>query len=439
MNNLRTFLALSSAFILSPVAANVQSTSDITRAVDIVDSYNSNLKGFINEGEVEYLENIDQLLRGGKIKCVINNRLSKSFAQEKQWGTQTMHSDTYHNELSNHHDNGTIASVGLSGYQVLIDWVEPRIKISDFEQPTLFVSAKMNVIGQQNYESNDLFFVQGDHIVMIDDFDAQESLSKALEYYKDNNYNEAFRIFQKLAYTSRNARQAQYYYVVMLIKGQGCDHISKKIRDMEAAWFSLGAYKAGHKDLSDLATKFSMSIKGATFDSIWLYRPSYDGRRAVRKKGKYGIMDNSGRMIFDYHEGYCSPISPDGYATVSADGRTWGLMDSFGNQVIQFDYYNIVPYLVYDKFMAVKDESLYILSKTGVPLRIIDGAFKEIRFVTEDNLAIVINGNKAQLYDFAGNLIDEGLCNVTHSYMSGEIRFTNPNETTPYRTLSVRW
>lgn len=438
MNHFKTLIALCSALFLLPVA-NAQSSSAIAYAVDVVDHYNTNLKGFVNEGEVEYLENIDEILRGGDIKCVINNRLAKSFAEEKKWGSLTMHSDTYHNELSNHHDNGSIASVELSDYQVLIDWVEPRIKMSDFELPTMFISAKMKVNGPKSYDTNDLFFVQGNHIVMIDDFDAQESLSKALEYYKDNNHKEAFRIFQKLAYTSRNARKAQYYYVVMLIKGQGCDHISKKVRDIEAAWFSLGGYKANDKDLSDLATKFSMSIQGSTFDSIWLYRPSYDGRRTICKKGKYGIMDNNGRMVFDFHKGYCSPISPDGYATVSADGKTWGLMDSYGNQILPYDYYNIVPYLVADKFMAVKDNSLYILSKTGVPLRIIEGAFQEVRFVTEENLAVVINGNKAQLYDFEGNLLDEGLGSVTHGYMSGEIRFCHPDETTPYRTLHIKW
>ena len=57
-------------------------------------------------------------------------------------------------------------------------------------------------------------------------------------------------------------------------------------------------------------------------------------------------------------------------------------MDSDGHQVIPFDYDNIVPYIVDDKYMAIKDKQLYILSSTGVPLRIIKGDFIEIRAVT---------------------------------------------------------
>lgn len=410
-------------------------------AIDIVKSYNTNLRGFISDGDVDYLDNIDRLLRGGDVKCVINNRMAKEFAKEKKWNAMTMHSDTYHNELMNRHDDGQIESVELSDYELLTDYQEPRIKMSDFKYPTIFVAARMNVSGKQHSDNmRDLFFVQGPHIVMIDDMDAQESLSKALEYYSEKNYTDAFRIFRNLAYSSRNSRMAQYYYCVMLIKGQGCKDIPKKVRDLETAWFALSGYKASDTDLSDLATKFSMSIKGSTFDSIWLYRPSYKGRRTtVNNQGKYGIMDQNGKMVLDFREGLCSPLSPDGYATVSADKKKWGLMDSDGHQVIPFDYDNIVPYIVDDKHMAIKDKQLYILSSTGVPLRIIKGDFIEIRAVTEDNLALVFNGNLKQIYDFDGNLIEDCDGNVYLNYTNGDLNLHHYNENKPYRKFSVKW
>lgn len=426
--------------MMSGVSASAQG------AIDVVREYNSNLRGFILDGDVENLENIDEMLRGGDVKCVINNRIAQDFADEKHWSKMTMHSDTYHNELSNRHDDGRISSIELSDYALLTDWVEPRINTGDFALPTMFISARMKVTGKDSYDIQDLFFVQGNHIVMIDDFGGNESVGKGIEYYNRKNYAEAFRIFRNQAYASRQSRLAQYYYCVMLIKGQGCGHLPKKVRDMEAAWFALSGFKAGHKDLHDLAVKFSMKVKYCDFNSVWAYAPSYDGRRTIRDKNRYGIMDDNGRMVVPLRQGYCSPFSSQGYATLSMDGSKWGLMDSNGNQVIPFDYYNIVPFLVDDKFMAIKNKKLYILNKTGVPIKIIDGDFVEVRFVTEDNLAVVLNGKegamRAELYDFSGNLIDGGSDyngDVTHSFQTGEVRFTDRGEKKPRHLHKIRW
>ena len=103
-------------------------------------------------------------------------------------------------------------------------------------------------------------------------------------------------------------------------------------------------------------------------------------------------------------------------------------MDSDGHQVIPFDYDNIVPYIVDDKYMAIKDKQLYILSSTGVPLRIIKGDFIEIRAVTEDNLALVFNGNLKQIYDFDGNLIEDCDGNVYLNYTNGDLNLHHSNE-----------
>lgn len=407
--------------------------------VEIVQSYNFNLTEFLKEGDVEYLDRIDVLLRGGDVKCVINNSLAKEFARAKKWNNMTMHSDTYHNELINRREDGVISSVKLSQYEWLKDWVEPRIKISDKEIPVLFVAATTEVDGLEHESFRDLFFIRGENIVKIDDLSDSESLGRALELYNAKDYRSAFRIFRKLANASRNAREAQYYYAVMLIKGQGCDDMAKKVRDMEAAWVGLAGFKAGDEDLSSLAQKFSMSITGSTFEQIWQFRPSVNGRRIWKKKDSYGIMDDNGKMILPYRAGYCLPLSSDGYAAVSADGKKYGLMDSDGNQIIPYEYDNINSNIVNDKFMAVKDNKLYILSKTGVPLKIIDGDYLFIPYLTEGNLALVVSKGKMELYDFDGNIVDDSFYEITQNYREGLLILKRKDEDKPYAEHLIKW
>lgn len=369
-----------------------------------VRNYNSLIDAYLVDGDVEMRDQIDQLLRGGRNKCYISNRIGRDMAAERNIDVELMHSDTYHNHLYNWHKKGIIDKLSLADIKWMKDWEEPRLKIGADQPPIFFVEANVNTTGSRKYNTSDLFYVQAGHIVGIVDMGAG-GLGNAIRLYNEKHYDQAFKIFRELAYTKRNDLKARYYTAVMLITGKGCGNIDRKVRDHDAAWLGLSGYLTGNADLTALANKFSMTLPFAHHD-IYGYAPAYNGRRVIKKgKDKYGIIDDSGRMILNYRKGYSGPLSCCGYAVVSEPGSRQGLMDSNGNIVLPYDYDVILPYSYNGKIYAIKDRSLLLMSDTGVVLKRITGAFTHLEIVTRDGMIMVCNGGKNEVYNYEGNIV----------------------------------
>lgn len=372
--------------------------------VDCVKKYNKLVVGYLINDDVEMRDEIDDLLRGGRNKCYISNTIGQDMARERNIEVQLMHSDTYHNMLLNWYKNGVIRTFELNNIEWHRDWVEPRIKTENNDSPILFVSAGLHTSGSRPYNSSDLFYVQDGHIVSIEDL-GSGGLGNAIRLYNQKKYDEAFNLFRSIAYTNRNAYKARYYTAVMLITGKGCKNIDKKVRDNDAAWLGLSGYLSGDEDLSALARKFSMTLPFSESNIIH-FAPAYNGRRIIKKgHDKFGIIDDSGRMILPFRKGYAGPLSCSGLAIISEPGSKNGLIDSDGNIVLPYDYNNVLPYIYNDKIYAIKNDNLILLSKTGVVLKNIPGAFTHLLTATKDGHIVVVNGGKHELYNFDGQIV----------------------------------
>jgi len=352
---MKKILITAVAMLLGFAASKAQSPESY------VQKYNSLVNAYLADGDVEMRDQIDMLLRGGRNKCYISNRIGRDMALERNIDVELMHSDTYHNQLYNWRKKGVV-------------------------------------------DTSDLFYVQSGHIVSIVDM-GRGGLGNAMRLYNEKNYDEAFKLFRHIAYTNRNALKARYYTAVMLITGKGCKNIDKKVRDNDAAWLGLSGYLTADGDLAALANKFSMQLPFSEHD-IYGYAPAYNGRRVIKKgHDKYGIIDDSGRMILNFSKGDSGQLSCSGYAVVVEPGSKKGLMDSDGNIVIPYDYDVILPYSHKGNIFAIKNGSLLLLSDTGVLLKRIDGAFTHLEIVTRDGLIMVCNGGKYELYNYDGQLV----------------------------------
>ncbi len=395
---MKKILITAVAMLLGFAASEAQSPESY------VQKYNSLVNAYLADGDVEMRDQIDMLLRGGRNKCYISNRMGRDMALERNIDVELMHSDTYHNQLYNWRKKGVVDNISLENITWMQSWEEPRLKIGPDQPPIQFVSANLRTTGSRQYDTSDLFYVQSGHIVSIVDM-GRGGLGNAMRLYNEKNYDEAFKLFRHIAYTNRNALKARYYTAVMLITGKGCKNIDKKVRDNDAAWLGLSGYLTADGDLAALANKFSMQLPFSEHD-IYGYAPAYNGRRVIKKgHDKYGIIDDSGRMILNFRKGDSGPLSCSGYAVVVEPGSKKGLMDSDGNIVIPYDYDVILPYSHKGNIFAIKNGSLLLLSDTGVLLKRIDGAFTHLEIVTRDGLIMVCNGGKYELYNYDGQLV----------------------------------
>ncbi|MDE6556590.1 MAG: WG repeat-containing protein [Duncaniella sp.] len=411
--------------------------------VATVSTYQRLLNGYLGDDDIEMREEIDQLLRGGQNKCYISNMIGNAVAKERNLSIDRLHSDTYHNHLEQWHKNGVLDKVDFSNISWLKDWEEPRLNIGN-QMPVKFVSANVSTTGSRPFNCSDLFFVQNDKIVSIENLGAG-GLGYAIQLYNQKKYDEAFALFRTIASTNRSSLKARYYTAVMLITGKGSKHLNSKVRDHEAAWLGLSGMLMNDEDLTALAYKFSMHLK-FTENEVILYPASFNGRRVVKNGDKYGIMDDSGKMILPMRKGICSPLSGHGYAVVSipeGNKKKKGLIDSNGNQIVAFEYDDILPYSHDGNFVAVKDGYLVILTTSGSVVKRIPGAFTGLGFATTDGHMLVANGRNPELYNFEGQLeMDENQFNAwTFNKVTGELRLGNKDgkDFRIVRSLDTEW
>lgn len=412
-------LALGAA-LLTPLRAQADPPQVVGRYQDL-------LTGYLNDDDIEKREEIDNLLRGGQNKCYISNVIGNAVARERNLRQDRLHSDTYHNQLEAWHSQGVLDRLTLSNITWQKNWEEPRLKIGANQPPVYFVSADVNTTGTRPFKSSDLFFVQNGHIVSIEDL-GSGGLGNAMRLYNEKKYDQAFALFNSIASTNRSSLRARYYTAVMLITGKGCKNINKTVRDQDAAWLGLSGYLTGDEDLTSLALKFKMKLPFSEAE-VTRFPASYDGRRIIKKGDKFGIIDNSGRMVLPFRKGDASPISGHGIAVVRAtDNRriAKGIIDSSGNQIVPYEYDAILPYTHDGNLIAIKNGYLIVLTTTGTELKKIPGAFSGIGFTTTDGHVFVKNGDANEVYNFEGQLVlgKEDFDSATYNKLTGELRLT---------------
>lgn len=227
--------------------------------VDVVQKFGTAMQQWCNTDEIQYYEQAMKLA-SGKMKCLVDDKITQDAVANDQSqlltnGTQEIQSYMYLFRDAIPHGQ----KYDMSNVKARTDFVEPTAFKN--ETPPSFVSADLALSGKLVYNVTDIFYVREGKITKIIDYSSDNSLGKALELYSNRKYDEAFKMFRKLAYADYGNFDAQYYMAVMEIKKQGCGFLDKKVRDKEITWFTTKNYFAHNQNAVNLATKFPMDEK----------------------------------------------------------------------------------------------------------------------------------------------------------------------------------
>ena len=241
--------------LMGLIASNAQAQ----QPVEVVKKFGTAMQQWCNTDEIEYHEQAMKLA-SGKIKCLVDDKITQDAVANDQSqlltnGTQEIIS--YLNIFQDAIMQGQ--KYEMSNVKARPDFVEPTAFKN--ETPPNFVSADLALSGKLVYNLTDIFYVREGKITKIIDYSSDNSLGKALELYSNRKYDEAFKMFRKLAYADYGNFDAQYYMVVMEIKKQGCGFLDKKVRDKEVTWFIAKNYFAHNQNAVNLATKFPLDEK----------------------------------------------------------------------------------------------------------------------------------------------------------------------------------
>jgi len=361
------------------------------------------------------IEKLDKITEG-KTKCRINDEVTKQM-HKKDEGlySDELYASIYLDQFRDHVIKSSLGQTfQLDNIQVRPDVVIPTYG----EELPSFVSADLTLTGFYNCNTTDLFFVRGNNITKIIDYLSEESLGKAIALYSQRKYDEAFRIFRKLAYADFTNFDAQYYTVVMELKKQGCGHLDKNFRDQELTWFILKNYYAANVDFINLMMRFNniddsklayAQVKGD--DSEWIsrfFQPASSGRMMSfsKKKNKCGFIDENGKLVIGYKYKVAFPFHDD-LALVVNDANKIGFIDKDGKEVIPIIYKD--AFWNFHKgrnFCLDADDNVVLIDKTGKVLKVI-GHYKFYNPGDPIGQYVALFKEKGifDVYDYDGNLV----------------------------------
>ena len=302
--------------------------------------------------------------------------------------------------------------------------------------------------GQLNYDVTDLFYVSNGRITKIVDFSSDNSLGHAIELYSQRKYDEAFKLFRKLAYERYTNFDAQYYTVVMELKGQGCKYMSKKFRDTEIAWFITRNTLAGREDAVKLAMSFVLDetkLDIIHYGDKWydhmirICQPAASGRTVVfdKKSITVGVIDERGKQIVPF--GKYDAVYPyhDGRALVrSKTTKMWGYIDENGREAIPLIYEDGCLEFHRGRVFCYKDDTVYLVDAEGKVLKTLYG-YKLMALVPSCAKYVMLNnGSGADIFDYDGNLYKEGIVSFETNYALGNIHAVSKDDAVDYR---IEW
>lgn len=379
MNIKYLFASAVIAFSTSQVC-NAQSSQEL-----IVKNFGDYMSEWCKTADDTYRGKIDGLVQGSKA-CRVDDGIMQIFVSKDETGllsSGTSFMDSYLNCIIHAIDDELTYTHGIPVWQK--DYTEPVAFNDKTEAPLFFVSMDINTTGSINYSGSDLFFVRGGQITKIVDFKDDNSIAKAIALYSSHKYEEAFRLFRKLAYEDPSNYDAQYYTAVMEIKKQGCGFLNNKVRDMEAAWWLTRGVVGNsiEKDwskerMTKLYIKFSVNEKPLPFNNGGrdFYIMSLITKQLISKglmaykndKGLYGFMNESGYLVVPCKYNLVYPFDKSGHALVLKDGKI-GYINTYGEEVVPIKYNSGVAQFLDGKTFVILDEKLLLIDDKGNVLK----------------------------------------------------------------------
>ena len=383
---------------------------------DVVLRFGNTMQQWCNTDEIEFLEQIEKMVVGKK-KCLVDDKITQDAIatdSTQLLSNGTLEMSTYLNLFAIPIAQGL--DYEMTNVKARPDFVEPTA-FKD-EMPPGFVSADLALKGSMVYNITDLFYVRDGKITKIIDYSSDISLGRALELYSKRKYDEAFRMFRKLAYADFCNFDAQYYMVVMELKKQGCNFLDKKIRDKEIVWFIIKNFLAQNEEAIKLAIKFPpdetkmdylhLGIQ-ATYE--WMLRckqPISSGlMMSFDEKSKTcGFTNESGEIVIPYGQySTAFPFHEGRSLVVSLVTGKSGFIDERGNEVVPMIYQNAMCDFYKGRTYCVKDGMAYLVDNQGKVLKTIQDHPNLVTYIPVGKYAFLFkDGHVFDIYDFNGNL-----------------------------------
>ena len=417
------------------------------RPAEVVRKFGATMQQWCNTDETECWDRVQNLV-GDKVSCIVDDRITQDAAvndssQLLMYATKQLH--TYFNIFQNAISQGQ--KYEMTNVEEVPNFTVPTV-FKD-EKPPQAVRADVSLRGSLVYDITDLFTVRDGKITQIMDYSSETSLGKALELYSEGKYEEAFRMFRKLAYTDLCNFDAQYYMVVMEIKKQGCDFLDKRVRDKEIVWFAIKNSLAGDERASKLVMKFSMDdtkLDYFNFPPIysWMVRckqpagsglmMSYDAKTETS-----GFVNESGKLVVPYGKYSVAYPFHDGRSLVysKVTGRC-GFIDEEGNETVPMIYENAISDFYKGRTWCVKDGSAYLVNNQGKVLKMIPGYGKLWCYAPVGKYAFLFkDDDSCDIYDHNGNLCYESYTKWEFNGQTGLI--TIMKEGSPNVVYRTEW
>lgn len=383
--------------------------------VQVVRNFGDALSEWCKTDEINIrIEKLDAA--NGKISCRVEDEVSKLLVEKEP---ELLQSNFDLSVYLDGFQKGISSSSGqkfqMSNIQVRPDFVEPTAFSKDVSPE--FVSADLALKGYLNCNTTDLYYVRGKNITKIIDFSSDESLGKAISLYSQRKYDDAFRIFRKLAYADFTNFDAQYYTIVMELKNQGCGHLAKKVKDQELAWFIYKNCMGKDENALRLAMRFPLNDA----DMVYAHFPSYykwilrfkqplNSNRMMTfnsKKMKCGFIDEKGKLVIDYKYDIAYPFHEGMSLVVSKVTKKSGFIDKDGNEVIPMKYKNAFwDFYKGRNFCIDINNNAQLIDKNGTVLKTIGRYPYIVPSIPVGEYALLFKTEKLfDVFDYDGNLI----------------------------------
>lgn len=428
-------------FILCPFNSWAQN-----QAIDIVRDYVRNLKTYVETGDINSRIRLDEITPPN---CLVNDIVAQRIVQENGYPAGTLRVADYYNAFEKWKVKGAVS--------VNVDFLEYRKNIvAPGEMSTLgdtlhVVMGRLSVGGSVRMADRVMYFVRRNKITKVISTGDGETLGKGIELYSNKNYEEAFKLFRKLANADKSAYMAQYWTAVMLLNGEGCKHIDKHIRRQEAIWWLARGketnkhfledrwmkYKKEH-DISytDYVIRFGEDLTFNDFPEAlrlmidaynkadivkeefpfykWSdyanllrnYRPIVKGLMLKIENALHGYVNEKNEVVIPCKYKIAFPFGDNGLALVYDNNGKKGFINTKGEEVISCIYDRLEDTFLGHTFFAVKDGNLLVVTDKNEILRTISG-YDDLLTISLDKYIIVQNPKtkKGDMYDGMGNVV----------------------------------
>lgn len=420
-------------------------------ALDVVQNWGNCLKNYVENDNIESRIQLDEITPPN---CLVNDAVAQRIANEKGYPAGTLRVADYYNAMEKWKAKGK--------FSVFLEYLEHQEKVCTPGELSILgdtlhvVMGRLGMKGSIDFADRVMFFVRGKKITKIISTGDGETLGKAIEFYTNKDYDNAFMLFRKLANLDRSNYMAQYYTAVMLLNNEGCQHIHPIIRKQEAIWWLLRgcdmyAYflkdkwvkyrkeKRSNISYNDFIVQFGEDLKqNHSPEALKLMVMLYDtlkvspndfpllGRNDYRilvseykpinkglimkidlQTGFHGFVNENNEQIIPCKYKITFPFGNNGLALVYNDEGKKGYINTKGEIVIPCIYDNAIRSFIGDVTFVLKDNDLLVINEKNEILRKISG-YKEMKYMPSLDKYIIIqdpNTKQMNMFDTMGNII----------------------------------